>query len=336
MTHPFSPELAHQIFDEIKKANKILMHCHPGPDGDSVGSTLAMKYALASLGKDADLIKGDSDIPQYLSILPGVDTIIKKNIYDVDLTQYDLFLILDAGGLNQISKIKDPVFPPNLTTIVIDHHKSNTGYATINLVDPSYPATTQIVFDLLKLWNIPLTKEIALNLLIGLYTDTGGFSYPTTTYKTFEAAAELSKVAPDYTDLIFHIQNSNTKGRLKLKGILLNTIEEYCEGSVALASISYEDLQKYEINAEDATGVFIANEMKSVVGWNVTAFMMESNPGIVKVSFRTRDMKKYDVSKLATAVGGGGHAGAAGAEIQGTLAEAKEKIVAAIKTLWNM
>ncbi|MDQ3077163.1 MAG: bifunctional oligoribonuclease/PAP phosphatase NrnA [bacterium] len=336
MTQPFSSELAAEILQEIKGAKNILMHCHPNPDGDSMGSTLGMKYVLKTLGIESTIIRGDTDLPKYLSVLLGYETIVKKNIFEVDLSQYDLFLILDSGSLNQISKIKDPEFPSTLKTIVIDHHVSNTGYADINLVDSSYPSTCQIVVDLITSWNIAFTRDMALNLFVGMFTDTGGFRYHSTTHKTFLAAAKLAEVAPDFPEIMFQIENNNTKGRLKLHGYLLNSIETFFNDSVAFASISYDDIQKHGFTKDEISGAYITNEMKSVVGWNVCAYLMEIEPGIVKMSFRTRDEKAFDVSKLAVELGGGGHVRAAGAQIRGTLSEVKENVLETMKRVYNL
>ncbi len=318
------------IWEEIRKAKNILMHNHPNPDADTVGSTLAFLHAFNAMGKKATLIKGDSNKPDYLKSLPGYDLITEKNFFETDLNEFDLFLILDSGSLNQISKLGEVVFPANLKTIVIDHHKSNTGYGDINLIDPTYPATCQMVYELFKMWNVPITPDMAICLFTGIYTDTGGFRYKPASVTTFEAATELVRLAPNFTDILFAMGNNNTRGRLLLEGILLSSIETFFNDSVAFASISHITFKEKGITEFDASGMDVASTLKSVVGWNVGASLIEREEGIVKVSFRTRDVNLYDVSKVATELGGGGHAGAAGAQILGTLAEAKARILTAL------
>src|SRR3989344_3353977 len=122
---------ASQIFDEIKKASSILLHCHPSPDPDSVGSALAMKFALEQLGKKATVIKGDSEIPQAFMHFPGAKEIIAENFFEVDLKEFNLFIILDSAAPEQISRFKPIKFPLPIRTIVIDHHRTNPGYADI-------------------------------------------------------------------------------------------------------------------------------------------------------------------------------------------------------------
>jgi bifunctional oligoribonuclease and PAP phosphatase NrnA len=323
--------LSQEIFSEITKAQKILMHCHPNPDADSIGSTLALYHALKSIGKEPTVIKGDSNLPQYLSILPGYTEIVKKNIFEVDLKEFDLFLILDSGSPNQITKLGELNFPLEIKTIVIDHHRSNTSYADINLIDNSYPATCQIVYDLLNEWSIPLNANIALNLFIGTYTDTGGFRFKPTSQKTLASASKLVELAPNFTDALFFMENCNTKGRLILQGRMLSHIETFFSDSVAFASISRAEIDLLGITEDDMAGIDVANLLKTVVGWNLGVSLIEVEQNKVKISFRTRDNRIFDVSKVALLVGGGGHAGAAGAQIIGTLDEAKEKVIEAIK-----
>ncbi len=327
-------EQADIIWAEIEKAQSILMHCHPNPDGDSLGSTLGLAHALRSKGKKVTVIKGDSDLPAYLSALPGYSDIVKKNYFETDLEDFDVFLILDAAALGQISRIQEVVFPENLTTIVIDHHKTNPGFADINLIEPAYPAACQIVYRLLKQWNIPIHHDTAICLFVGIFTDTGGFAYSSTTSSTFDVAADLTKIAPDFTDVIFSLRNANTPGRLKLDGLMLSSIQVFFNNSVAMASVSYASLNKEGINPGDVAGNNTADILKSVVGWNIGMSLIEAKEGKIKCSFRTRDPQKYDVSKLAEALGGGGHAGAAGAQILATLEEAKEQVLAEIRQIF--
>ncbi|MES2436872.1 MAG: DHH family phosphoesterase [Patescibacteria group bacterium] len=330
MIQPFSQGLAQDILKEIQKTQNIIMHCHPGPDADSMGSTLAMKFALQAMGKSVTLIKGDSDLPKYLSSLPGYDSVVLKNIFELDLTQFDLYLILDTGGINQISKIKNVEFPESLQTIVIDHHISNKGFAKINLVDATYPSTCEIVFELFKEWGIEITHDIALCLYAGMYSDTGGFVYPTTSPRTMHIAAALADKAPEFNSMIFTMMNNNTPGRLQAQGLLYSSIETWFSNSIAVSSLSYEDIQKIDAKPDDIAGLDVANNLKSVVGWNVGISMIETEPGVVKISSRSRDGDVWDVSKIMTAMGGGGHKAAAGGRVEGTIEEAKTKLKSAI------
>lgn len=328
-------EKAPLILKEIQKARSILLHCHVNPDPDSVGSALAMRFALEALGKKATVIRGDSEIPEAFSSFPGVKDIVAKNFFEVDLKEYDLFIILDSGGLEMISHKDKIEFPESLNTIVIDHHASNKGYAKINLIDSS-SSTAFIIYELIKEWKVELTRDMALNLFTGMYTDSGGFKYSPTDYRVLEAAAECAKVAPDYIDTIFALENSNTKEALYFKALALNSIETFCDDSVAIASVSYENIMAKKITDEIVSGSDMANTLKAVIGWNIGILMTEREPNNIKINLRSRDANRFDVSKLAVVLGGGGHRAAAGACIRAPLKEAKQQVVAKIKELYNL
>lgn len=328
-------EKAPIILEEIKKANNILLHCHPSPDPDSVGSALAMKFALEQMNKKVTLIKGDSDIPKAFAF-PGIETIVQKSFAEINTKEFDLFIALDSSSKDQISFRKESIFPENMQVIVIDHHKSNTMYGQINCVDITYGATALMLFDLFKQLGIKINYEIAINLFMGMYTDTGGFRYSYTNDHTFEAAAELVKLAPNFHETIFIMENSNNKESLIFEGLALSSIKTFYDGKLAIASITNSELMKNNISIEDISTGTISNKLKSVIGTELALTLIETEPNLVKISFRTRDQKKYDVSKLAVALGGGGHSGAAGARLNMTISEAIDKVVKTAKEIYNL
>lgn len=327
---------AKKIWKEIDRSQRILLHLHPGPDGDSIGSALAMYHALKSLNKDISIIQGDTELPQNLSSLPGVDKIIPKNIFQIDLNQYDLFIVLDSSSLKQISRLGDIKFPKKLKTICIDHHLSNEKFANINLIVATSPATAQIIFDFFQIRKIKNNPKIAACLFAGLYTDTGGFKYPNTTAKTLNIASQLAKIYPKFPQLIFNIENTDEPDRLKFISLLLASVETYFSDHVAIASISYQDIQENHLSSTSINGYSeISNLLKSVVGWDIALTLVEIQPETVKISFRTRDSQIYDLAKIAVATkAGGGHKSAAGATLNMPLSQAKETILAIIKKLY--
>lgn len=327
-------ELVGQIWKEIEKASNILLHLHPSPDGDSVGSTLAVMYVLEGMGKKVTLISGDSNPPPTLSSLPGFEKIINQQIEKINLSNYDLFLILDSAAMEQVTRKHDLEIPENLMTIVIDHHQSNTRFGKINLVDESSPATCQIIFELLSIWKIIITPEIADCLYVGIYTDTGGFKYPPTSAVTLAAAAELSAISTNFINIIFLMENNNSPGRIKFLGMALSAIELFYNDNVAISAVSQKQLQSQSISSNDCEKANIPNLLKSVIGWNIGISMVETESGAVNVSMRTRDAKKYDVSKLAVAIGGGGHPAAAGGTINMSLSDAKTHLLEKAKEVY--
>ncbi len=320
---------------EINQASKILLHCHPSSDPDSVGSVLAMKLALETLNKNVTVIQGDDPIPEAFDF-PSVKTIIPKSYFDIDISQFDLFIALDSSSKGMISNKAEIIFPETLKVIVIDHHKSNKRYGNINFVNSDYPATAQILFDLFKEIKINFNHDIALNLFMGIYTDTGGFKYLKDPVPTLEIVGELAKFAPDYPNTIFTLENSNKKQKLIFEGLALLSIKEFFNGIVAVASVSRDDLVKNNINKEDIIPSIISNQLKSVIGYDIGIVMVEEDKDMVKLSIRTRDSNKYDVSKLAVSLGGGGHMAAAGARLNMNIQNAIDKVVENIKVIYNL
>jgi len=320
------------ILDEINKANHILLHCHPSPDPDSVGSALAMKIALESINKKVTLIKGDDSIPKEFDF-PGVNTILQKSYKEINTADFDLFIVLDSGSKSMITS---PIESIDIRTIVIDHHKSNEGYGDINCIDSTYPATGQLLFDLLNEMNIKINHDIALNLFMGIFTDTGGFRYRNSGSETLRVAFELSKLAPDYIETIFTMENSKRKESIVFEGLALSSIKEFFDGKLAIASVSFDEIIKNNIKEEDILIGGISNKIKSVKGFEISVTMYEKEKGLVKISIRTRDPSKYDASKLAVSLGGGGHIGAAGAKLNMTIEQAIDKVVEKTKLIYNL
>jgi phosphoesterase RecJ-like protein len=328
-------KLSKQIFDLIRESDHILLSLHPSPDGDSVGSSLAMYHYLTTLGKDVQLIKGDSELPTYLKKLPGYDQITLKNYFELDLNSFDLFIILDSSALNQISKINQVTFPKNLKTIIIDHHSTNEHFGDINLVDNDSPATAQIITQLILDWKVAITPAMAINLFTGIYMDTGGFKYPKTTDVTFSLTSTLAKLNPDFPQYIFDFENNDEPNRIIFKGLALSSIEHYFGNKVALSAISYQRLKRYHLKKQDTEKGEISNILKAVVGWDIGISLVETEPGVCIISLRTRDSQTYDLSLIAKTVGtGGGHRAAAGSNIYKSYSQAKKHLIKTIGKLY--
>lgn len=331
--------LNQKIFKEIQKAQKILLTLHPSPDGDSIGANLAMYHALTKMGKQVTLLGGDSVFPQNFKSLPGTNKIVPKNFFQINQSDYDLFIIIDIAAPGMISRQGNMEISKRLKTIIIksiiiDHHASNPKFADINWVNPKAHAASQLVYEFFKKNKIKITKNIAICLFVGIYTDTGGFKYFHPTYRTFLIAAELAKINPSFDQAIFEIENNENPSRLKFVSLMLDSIKTYLSDSVAVASINYQSLQKNNINNSVINTSEISNILKAVTGWEIGVCMVELQPNLVKISFRTRDANKYNLSKLSTAVGGGGHKAAAGAVLNMSLSDATKLVIKTIKRVF--
>jgi phosphoesterase RecJ-like protein len=316
--------------DLIKSSNNILIHLHPSPDGDSIGSALSMKQALLQFDKEVTIISGDSHPPELFSMLPGFASIKDQTFPETDLSQFDLFIAMDSSNTDQITKKSKVSFPENLKVIVIDHHKSNSSYGTINIVDAASPANCQLLFEVFASWKVEITPEIAICLLVGIYTDSR-FRYEGTTDKTFEISSKLTKIYPEFHKVFFDLENNLSDKRVYLLGIALNNIEHYFNNKVAIAVITQNQLKEKNISKEDIENNEISNVLRSVKGWDVDISLIELEPNIFNASFRTRNAELYDVSKAAVALGGGGHQAAAGARLEGDLQTARSKLLDTLK-----
>jgi phosphoesterase RecJ-like protein len=227
------------------------------------------------------------------------------------------------------------IFPETLNTVVIDHHASNAGFGKINLVDPTYSSVCQIVFDLFGCWSVPITEDMATCLLMGIYTDSGGFKYPPTNFQTFEVASKLSKIAPNYNANIFKLENSNEPEQIKFLGLALTSIRLFFRGQVAISMLPFEQFAKNNLLPRHSEKMEVANTLKSVVDWKIGASFIETEKNIVNVSFRTQDPEKFDVAKIAVATGsGGGHKAAAGTRLTMPFEEAKKFLLETIQKVY--
>jgi len=327
--------LAPSIWSEIQSAQKILFCCHPSPDPDSIGSNLAFSLALEAIGKQTTVLAGDSELPKSVSHLPGVDRIVPRNFLQADLSQYDLFIALDASGLEQITKEGPINFPSSLSVVVIDHHHTNNSFGRVNLVDTAYISVGEIVYDLFSLWNIPTTSDIAANLYLAMYTDSGGFKYEKTTPATYEIASKLIKIYPDFSQLVFKYENQNDPERIYYEGLALTSVKLFFNNQVAISLIEYPQLNKLGIRKVHTDKSEIANALKSVIGWQIGISFVEKVPRIVSLSFRTRDPVNFDVCRIAQATKfGGGHPAAAGATLKMPFDEALKYLLDTIASVY--
>lgn len=320
--------LLKRILDSIQGAQKILLSLHINPDADSIGSNLALKEVLEMWKKSVVLISSE-DIPHNLDFLPGVSSIHYTDIKKMDLAVFDLFLALDASELQMIhSRIDD--FPSSLFTIVIDHHKTNTKYGNINLVEPAVGSTGELLFYIFQNWGIKITRSIATNLLAAICGDTGTFRFSATS-ATLEIAKELMDKKASLSNINFNLYQRVSPSSLKLWGIILDNfkIEQYAGGSFVWSSLPYSIFEKFqgEIETQGASNMF----MQSVEGTDFGILLVEERKGVVKGSLRTRS--GIDVSGIAALFGGGGHKGAAGfrLEIKTSFEATLAKILGMIK-----
>ena len=309
------------VLENIKKtiinSKKILILCHESPDGDAIGSTLALYKALKSIKKDVDYIL--DEYSACFNFLEIKDYEYKKK------TKYDLIIALDCASKD---RIYDPYNYINTGTnlISIDHHVSNTYYANYNYVEGTSPAACQVLLKVLKKLEINITKEIAECLITGIITDTGGFNYDTVNEETFNFAAKALSLGVNVEEIYTKVFKTTTLQQFKLHKIAISRLELLEKNNISFTYITIKDQKKCKSNAGDHEG--IVNIGEYIEGVKISIFLRETKEGY-KVSLRSNT--DIDVSEIAEAFNGGGHKKASGCLINKDLKTAKKLLIKEIK-----
>lgn len=309
------------ILEEIKKAEKIVILTHENPDGDAIGSSLAMDLAIKQLGKNPDVI-----IPEYsrlFEFLPGSEDIKKES----DIQKYDLAISIDCTDLKRL-KCGDKYFANAKSKIVIDHHGTNKMFGDFNFVNPVSPACCEILIGMFEYFGIEITKEIGSCIVTGIITDTGGFRYSGVTAETFEFTAELLRKGVNVSEIYKRVLDTKTRANFELNKLVSQRMEILEDGKVTFTYINLED--EKNVNAEEGDHEGLVEIGRDIEGVEVSVFIREKqDPKGYKISLRSNDY--VNVSDVCLMFGGGGHPKAAGCFIQGDLEQAKTKILAEIK-----
>lgn len=303
------------IIEEIKKAKSIVVLTHENPDGDAIGSVLAMNMALKQLGKEPDVIV--PEVPKIYEFLPCANEIKKET----DVENYDLAIALDCSTIKMLNG-GSKYFENAKVKVSIDHHGTNTMYGDINFVNPDAPACTQILITIFEYFGVEITKEIGTCILTGIITDTGGFGYQNTTSETFEFASNLLKRGVNVSDVYRRVMNTKSKANFELRKRAIDRLEFFEDGKIAFTYITIQDQEEANSQAGDHEG--IVEEGRAIEGVEVSIFLRETSKGF-KASLRSNEY--VNVSDICLMFGGGGHIKAAGCMIDKPLEQAKERIV---------
>lgn len=303
------------ILEEIKKAESIVILTHENPDGDAVGSSIAMYLGLKEIGKTPDIII--PEFPRAFENLPGIENIKKES----DIENYDLAIALDTASIKMLNGYSK-YFEDAKTKIVIDHHSSNTMFGDYNYVDQDSPACAQLLLVLFNYFNIEVSKEIGTAILAGIITDTGGFRYDGVTAETFELVAALCKKGVKVSKVYQKVFASTSKSKFFLHRIALDRLEILENEKIAFTYITKND--ENSVGAENGDYDGIVEQGRDIEGVEISIFLRETEKGI-KASLRSKDY--VNVSELCRIFGGGGHIRAAGCTIPGTIEQVKTQIL---------
>lgn len=285
----------------IRRAKKILLATHEGPDGDALGAMLAMKAGLEKLGKEVVAFCRPS-VPSEFRFLPGAGETKKKP----DLDKVDLVIGLDYGSFNRLGldeKILDQV--PLLT---IDHHQID-GQKGFLIMDSECSSTCEIIYDFFNYLGVKLDSAMATCFLTGIYDDTGGFRHPNTSARTLKIVADLLSRGALLQKIVTFTSKTDFKNRMSSLNKALSRLSVDDEAGIVYSLVNFDEVSAIEKEFDTAG---IANILNSIPDVNLAVLLIESEPGIIDVRLRTRHGRGVDVAKIAREFGGGGHKLAAG------------------------
>ncbi len=306
-----------KIIEILKEADRFYLISHMQPDGDSIGSLLAMSEGLKDLGKQVRLFT-PGHIPRQYSFLKGAEEV------EHDITDYDpevTAIVLDSSDSERLGILKE-AFMGCQTIINIDHHVTNQWFGTLNLVDPDASATGEIVFLLLKEIGVDLSYSIAESLYVAISTDTGSFKYDNTTSVTHRVVAELLECGLSPGALSQRVFDERPISFYFLLKEAISSFEMYADRRIALMTLSRDIRQRSGASTDELEG--IVNYTRNIEGVELGILFYVENKDEVKVGFRSKMM---DVSVLAGKFNGGGHARAAGCRVYEDYQTVKEKVL---------
>ncbi|MDQ7790841.1 MAG: bifunctional oligoribonuclease/PAP phosphatase NrnA [Clostridia bacterium] len=315
-----------ELADAIKRCERPLLTGHIMPDGDCIGSVLALALLLEGQGKQVMAVSPDP-VPLVYRFLPGIERLAVGAPPAV--FEPDAFIMLDCSDPERVGPdLVKYLDKPGVTVINVDHHVSTRPYAHYNYIDPGAAAVGEIVYDLSFVLGASITHEVATCLYTAIFTDTGSFRYDNTTSGTHRRVARLIDQGVSPAEVNTAIYEERRLESIRLLHAALGSVELNPSGQVAWASLTTE--REAALGATDEDGEGIINYVRMINGVEVAALFRETKPSVFKVSLRS---KRYvDVSALAQEFGGGGHPRAAGCTISGALDEVVEAVIRAAET----
>ena len=319
MAREMNPAKIKALADWLKNHDDIAIVTHVNPDGDALGSSLALWHALTAMGKRAFVCDRD-EVPAHLRMLPGWEKVVLPA--DIPFAPRAVLAVdcADAARMGSAGELMKEL----IETAVIDHHETNATTITPALVDAGASASGVLVHQVLRELDAPMTDDIALCLYIAISTDTGNFAFSNTTPDALTAVAECLKQEIDLADVNFRLFRMRSAARTKLLGRALNSMEYLADGKMAVLQLTLADFA--ETGADDADTEGVVNFGIDTEGVEVSILAVER---LNNTKFSLRSRHYVNVAQVAHALGGGGHSRAAGVTVQLPLKEAVDQVVAA-------
>jgi bifunctional oligoribonuclease and PAP phosphatase NrnA len=297
--------------DALRAASDVALACHVGPDGDALGSMLALGLGLRRLGKTVVASWGSEPfrVPALYSFLPGQDLLVPPETFPGEPS---LLVTFDTGSVDRLGDLA-PAAAGAGCVVVVDHHVTNTRYGTVNLVDPDAAASVVLVEELLRRLDVELDADLAACLYVGLTTDTGSFKFAATTPEVHELAARLLATGVKHDEIARAVWDTNRFGYLKLLGTVLDRAE--LVDDVVWSWISQPDLESCDLALEDVEGAI--DVLRTAAEAEIALILKQQLDGRWAASMRSKG--GVDVGAIAVRFGGGGHRFAAGFTSEGDL-----------------
>ncbi|MBJ7284107.1 MAG: DHH family phosphoesterase [Akkermansiaceae bacterium] len=313
-----------QIGEVIRNHQSFVLISHVRPDGDAIGSQLALGFALLAAGKIVRMINEDG-LPENLAFMAGSQKIELPPSTPIDV---EVAIALDTATKPRLGEKALHAASKAKLWLNIDHHISNPGYGDLNLIDSTSPATGQILYQLITALGLPMPDESRDAIYVAVSTDTGSFQYPSTTAITYELGADLINRGLDVGTINSNIYDNYPYRRVELMRALLNTLEITPDGIVANWELRDQTRLDLALMPEDSEGLI--DIIRAIRGVQIAVFFEELVDGKIRVSMRSKD-RRYNVCEVALEFGGGGHALAAGIRMDGSLAEVKRLVLDSIQ-----
>ncbi|MGF7048789.1 phosphoesterase RecJ-like protein [Paenibacillus sp. DS2015] len=315
-----------QAKEYLLKHDDYLVVSHVQPDGDAVSSTVAVGWLLSCLGKKFTMIN-EGPIPQRMLFLTMADQIENMEIHP-PLRTYQHVICVDCADFKRVG-LTNQLFAEDALILNIDHHPTNNGYGQVNVINADAAATAEILYDLLGLFDVKWTKELATAIYTGILTDSGGFRYSNTSPKIMGMASDLLTYGVNGPELAENLLEEMTLPQMNILVKALNTLQMSSDGQISWVHLTPADMLECSAVNEELEG--IVNYPRNIRGVEVGIFFKVIDDHAVKVSLRSAG--KVDVAELAQTFGGGGHARAAGCRMEGTLDTIISQVIERVRTL---
>lgn len=301
----------------LTRGHSFLLACHQRPDGDTLGSALALARVLRNMGKEVFVVCEDG-VPINYRFIPDSETVITAT----DRSGFDVGVLVDCEGIKRVGSAEDALLSSRVKAC-IDHHIPNGEFGEIRIIDPSASATAELVFELLVANGIKVDNAVATQLMTGIVADTGAFRFPNATPNTFRIASTLVAAGARPSEIAREIYESHSLPAMHLLGRALCSLTVHESGRIVWAQVTRKDMD--ELGATDADTEGIVNLVRWVKGPEVAILFRETRPDSIRISLRSDN--SFDVERVARVFGGGGHRAAAGCTVEASLNEARELVI---------